>query len=231
MRTFLIAVPIALSLAAPAAGANRTFGITDFTKVRVDGPYRVTMTTGVPPFARASGSSVALDRVSIEVRGDTLLVRSTPGAWGGYPGADPGPVEVTIGTHDLSTATLNGAGSLAINRVSGLTFALSVLGSGAAQIDDVAADQFSVSLAGATSAKLAGRTKRLTAAVRGLSALDATKLSSPSTHISAEGSATIDAVASESARVDASGPATIRFAGHPSCELHVSGSTTVSGCK
>ena len=231
MRTFLFAAPVALALAPPAAGANRTFGITSFTKVEVVGPYRVTLTTGVPPFARASGSSVALDRVAIEVRGDTLVVRTDRSAWGGYPGADPGPVEVTVGTHDLSSAMLNGSGSLAINRVTGLTFALSLQGSGAAQIDEVAADQFSVSLAGTASARLGGSTKRLTATVRGLSALDARKLNSPGARVTAEGSATIDAVATDAARVDASGPATIRFTGHPSCELHMSGSASVSGCK
>lgn len=231
MRTFLLAASVLVALASPAGAASRTFGITDYTKVRIDGPYKVTLTTGVPPFARASGSSVALDRLSIEVRGDTLTVRTAPGAWGGYPGQDPGPVEITIGTHNLSDASLNGAGSLGINRVTGLTFNLSVLGSGAAQIDDVAADQFSVSLAGTANARLAGKAKRFTAAVRGLAALDASKLNAPSAHISAEGSATIDAVATDAAQVDASGPATIRLAGRPSCELRVSGSTTVSGCK
>ena len=231
MRTFLLAASALVALASPAGAATRTFGITGFTKVRIDGPYKVTLMTGVPPFARASGSPVALDRLSIEIRGDTLMVRTSPGAWGGYPGQDPGPVDITIGTHDLSNAALNGAGSLGINRVTGLTFSLSVLGSGAARIDEVAADQFSVSLAGTTSARLAGKAKRFTAAVRGLAALDASKLDAPSAHITVEGSATVDAVATDTAEVEAAGPATIRLAGRPSCELRVSGSTTVSGCK
>lgn len=231
MRTFLLAVSATLAVAAPAGAATRNFGITDFTKVRVEGPYKVTMTTGVPPFAKASGTPAALDRVAIEVRGDTLVVHTDPNAWGGYPGMDPGPVEVSIGTHDLSTASLNGAGSMAINRVRGLSFALAVQGSGAAQIADVEADQFNVSLVGTASAKLAGHAKKLTAFVRGVSTLEASKLSTPDAHVTAEGSATVDAIVAQSAQVDASGPATIRFAGHPSCELHVSGSTSVSGCK
>ena len=41
-------------------------------------------------------------------------------SWGGYPGANAGPVEVSVGTHDLSDAWLNGAGALAIDRVKGL---------------------------------------------------------------------------------------------------------------
>lgn len=231
MRTFLLAFPLMLAIASQAEGATRNYGITNFTRVRVEGPYKVTLTTGVPPFARASGSPAALDRVAVEVRGDTLVVHTDPSAWGGYPGIDPGPVEVSVGTHDLVNASLTGSGSMAINRVTGLSFVLSVQGSGAAQISDVAADQMNVSLAGTASAKLAGRAKRVTALVRGLSALDAARLDTPAVHISAEGSATIDAAAAQTAQVDASGPATIRLTGTPSCELHVNGSARVSGCK
>ena len=231
MRTFLSALSATLVLSAPAAAATRNFGITDYTKVRVEGPYKVTLATGVPPFARASGSATALDRIEIETRGDTLVVRADPNAWGGYPGQDPGPVEVVIGTHDLTNAALTGAGSLAIDRVKGLSFALSVQGSGAAEIDDVAADQMEVNLAGTASAKLKGKALKLTAQVRGLSALDAASLASPNAQITANGSATVDANATDTAQVEASGPATIRFSGRPSCTVKVTGSTSVSGCR
>lgn len=231
MRTSLIAALALVGTSLPAEAGTRNYTVTGFTKVRVEGPYKVTLTTGVPPFAKASGSPAALDRAAIEVRGDTLIVHTSTDAWGGYPGVDPGPVEISIGTHDLSDASLIGSGSISINRVAGLSFGLAVQGAGAAQIDEVAADQLSISLAGTTNAKLAGHTKRLTAFVRGLAALDASKLNSPEVHLLAQGSATIDAVAAQSAEVEASGPAAVRLAGRPSCELHVSGSATVSGCK
>lgn len=231
MRTFLIAAIAALVFASPTYAATRSFGISGFTKIRVEGPYKVTLATGVPPFAKASGSPTALDRVAIEVRDETLIVQTNPSAWGGYPGEDPGPVEVTVGTHDLSNASLTGAGSLAIDRVQGLTFALAVQGSGAAEIGNVAADQMEVSLAGTASAKLKGRTRSLTALVRGLSSLDAANLASPQAHITADGSSTIDANVTDTARVDAWGPATIRLTGRPSCTLKVTGSTNVSGCR
>jgi hypothetical protein len=133
MRTIFLAAAI-FAIAAPAQAATRNFGITGFDKIRVDGPYRVTLTTGVPPFARASGSASALDGLTIEVRDDTLIVHSNLDSWGGYPGKDVGPVEVSLGTHELSAAWLNGSGSLSINHVQGLKFGLSVQGSGSADI-------------------------------------------------------------------------------------------------
>jgi hypothetical protein len=230
MRTFLIAAAL-IALAAPADAATRNFGITSFTKVRVDGPFKVSLATGVAPFAQASGSSAALDRVEIDVRGDTLVVHGSVSSWGGYPGASTGPIEVSLGTHDLGGAWLNGAGTLAIDKVKGLSFALSVQGSGRAEIGAVSADQMNVSVVGTASAKLGGETRKLTALVRGISTLDAAGLAAADATIGAEGAATIDANVSNAASVAASGPATIRLTGQPSCTLKVSGSTSVSGCR
>lgn len=232
MRTFLVVLAAGLLTAAPAGAASRNFGITGFTKIRVDGPFKVTVATGVAPFAKASGASAAaLDRVAIDVRGDTLVIHSSQSSWGSYPGKDPGPVEVSVGTHELSNAWLNGAGSLAIDKVRGLSFALSVQGAGAAEIGNVSADQMNVSVVGSGSAKLAGQAKKLTALVRGIATLDAARLAAGDATIGAEGAATIDADVRGDARVDANGNAAIRLIGRPSCTLKVNGSTSVSGCR
>ena len=230
MRIQLVLIVAAVAFAAPAGAANRNFGITDFTKIRVSGPYKVTLATGVAPFARASGSSAALDRVLVEVRGDTIVVQSNP-SWGGYPGADPGPVEVTLGTHDLTNSSLIGSGSLAIDRVKSQKFALTIQGSGSSEIANIATDQLNVSLEGTANAKVSGRAGKSTALVRGVSTLDAAGLTTPSADIDADGSATIDANVTDMAKVNAWGPATVRFSGGPTCTLKVQGSTTVSGCR
>lgn len=231
MRTFLIATAAVAGLASPAVAATRNFGITSFDKIRVEGPYRVTLATGVAPFARASGSPAAIDRVAIEVRGNTLVVHNSLDAWGGYPDKDVGPVEISLGTHDLSAAWLNGSGVLVIDRVKGLSFGLSVQGSGGSEIGRVDVDQLSVNVGGTASAKLAGEAARMTAVLRGISSLDAANLEIKDATFGAEGAATIEANVSNAATVDASGPATIRLSGGPACTLRVSGSASVSGCR
>ena len=230
MRTFLLAAGIAV-LAAPASAATRNFGIMGFEKVRVDGPFKVNLTTGVAPFATATGSPQALDRVAVEVRGNTLVVHSNLDSWGGYPGKDSGPVEISLGTHDLSAAWLNGSGAIAIDRVRGLSFDLSVQGSGAGQIGQVNVDQLNVSVVGTASAKLAGQAAKMTAVIRGVSSLDAAALATKDATLGADGAATIAANVDNSVTVDATGPATVNIAGGPSCTLRVSGSASVSGCR
>jgi hypothetical protein len=231
MRTFLMAAALAPTLAAPAGAATRNFGITSFEKVRIEGPFRVSLTTGVAPFARATGSAAAIDRVAIDVQGNTLVVHSNLSGWGGYPGQQSGPVEISLGTHDLSSAWLSGSGSLAIDRVKGLSFDLSAQGSASAAVGRVDVDQLKISVVGTANATLSGQAAKLTAVVRGISSLDAANLATKDATIGAEGSATVAANVSNSATVDGSGPATVRLTGRPACTLRVSGSVSVTGCK
>src|SRR5438046_8332611 len=207
MRTFLTAAVLALTLAAPAGAATRNFGITGFEKVRIEGPFKVRLTTGVAPFASASGSLTAIERVAIDVRGNTLVVHSDLSSWGGYPGQDSGPVEISLGTHDLSSAWLSGSGALAIDKVKGLSFDLSAQGSGSATVGRADVDQLNVSVVGTANATLAGQAAKLTAVVRGIAGLDAANLAVKDATIGAEGSATVAANVSNSASIDGSGPA------------------------
>ena len=62
MRTFLTFATAALLFTVPAGATTRNFGITSFEKVRIDGPYKVSLATGVAPFAKASGSPAAMRR-------------------------------------------------------------------------------------------------------------------------------------------------------------------------
>jgi putative autotransporter adhesin-like protein len=219
-----------LAFAAPASAATRNFGVTGFDRIRVDGPYRVHLTTGIAPFAKASGSMAALDRVAIEVQGRTLIVHANQ-SWGGYPGQDIGPVEITVGTHELSSAWLNGAGSLQVDKVKALAFDISVNGSGVLAIDSADVDQLSVFIAGTASAKLAGQAGKMTATLRGNSSLDAGRLVTKDAAIGAQGPATVNANVTNSAEIAATGVATISLTGSPACTNKLTGSASVSGCK
>jgi hypothetical protein len=231
MRIHLALLVATALLATPAAAATRNFGISSFDKIRVDGPFKVRLVTGKPPFARASGSSTALDRVSIEVLGRTLLVKANRGAWSGYPGADSGPVEIELGTHELTSAWLNGSGTLHIDKVKALSFDLSVHGSGAGGIADADVDQLRISVGGTAAALVAGRSGKLTAQVRGLSTLDAQKLTAKDADVSADGPATVLATVTGAAKVQAAGAATVTLTGGPACLAKTNGSASLSGCR
>ncbi len=219
-------------LAVPAGAAERNYSVTSFDRIRVDGPYQVTLRTNVAPFARASGAQASLDGVSIKVEGRTLIVRAdSSGGWGGYPGEGRGPVTIALGTHDLTTAWVNGPGALLIDKVKGLSFDLAIQGSGTMRIDSADVDLLRVGLSGAASSRIAGRAAKLTATVRGTSSLDAEGLAVKDAVIGAEGPAVVRASISGTAKVDALGLASVALAGAPSCTLKTQGSSTVTGCR
>ena len=229
MRCLLLLVLAAGGLAGPASGAN--FGVSDFDRIRVEGPFKVTLKTGVAPFATATGSPAATDRIAIDVEGRTLVVHSNVSSWGGYPGKSAGPVEIAIGTHDLTQAWLNGSGSLSIDKVSGLSFALTIQGAGKASIEKADIDQLQVGVSGGGSATLGGRAGKLKTIVRGDSQLDAAELATKDADIGADGPSTVSLRVTNTASIQAAGVASIALSGDPACTAKLTGSASLTGCR
>ncbi|HVF38050.1 MAG TPA: DUF2807 domain-containing protein [Sphingomicrobium sp.] len=220
-----------LPVAAAAPQSQRNYSVTSFDRVRIDGPYKVELKTNVAPYARAMGTQVALDGVSIKTEGRTLIVRAGSGGWGGYPGESRGPVTIEVGTHELTTAWVNGAGALGVDRVKGLGFDLSIQGPGVARIDQAQVDHLKVGISGAGSARIAGHAAKLTVTVRGTSSFEGEGLTVKDAVIGAEGPAIVQATVTNSAKVDALGLAAVNLAGTPACTVKAQGSASVSGCK
>lgn len=221
----------AAAAAAPAIASERNYTVTSFERVRIDGPFMVRLTTAVAPFAKASGSPAALNGVSIDVQGQTLIVRKSPGSWGGYPGEAPGPVEISVGTHDLSKASVNGAGSLVIDKVKGQTFDFAIQGPGSISIGRLTVDQLKAGLSGSGSATVGGTAAEVTAIVRGTSTFDGSGLKAKDAKIGAEGTAVVKLTATGTAKVDSLGTAMVELTGRPACTVRAIGSAIVSGCR
>jgi hypothetical protein len=230
-RHLHLALLAAAILASPAHAADRTYSVTNFDQVRVQGPYKVRLVTGVAPYARASGSIQGLDGISIDVSSQILTIRRNSSAASGYPGQPAGPVEIEIGGHDLRSASIVGSGSLDISAVRGMTFSLTLEGAGAARVGNIEVDQLKLWIAGSASAALSGTAKSATFLVRGTSALDAAELAVKDAVIGGEGPAVIRANVSNAAKVTAQGVSQVMLEGAPACTVKASGSATVDGCQ
>ncbi len=225
-RTLPLAL-IALAAAAPAGGAERTYSITDFDRVQVDGPYRVTLTTGRSSAARAEGSAEALDHVSVDVQGGTLRVRRNRSAWGSYPGAGSGPVTIALTTRDLRNAAVVGSGSLDIDRAKGLRVDLSVSGSGRLTVAAVEADNLIVGLLGGGRITIAGRARQLKATVQGSGDLAAAGLSADDAQIASDTAGNVAVAVARTAKVTATGAGNVEIIGAPVCTVEAKGSGQV----
>ncbi|MEA3009061.1 MAG: hypothetical protein QOJ91_753 [Sphingomonadales bacterium] len=218
---------LALAAALPAAAAERSYTVTDFDRVQVEGPYRVTLTTGGKSAARAEGSTAALDQVSVDVQGATLHVRRNRSAWGGYPGEGAGPVTITLTTRDLRTASVMGSGSLDVDRASGLRVDLSLSGGGRLAVADVQSDTLVVGLIGGGRITLAGRTKQLKATIQGSADLAAAGLSADDAQISSDTAGNVAVAVARSAKVTTTGSGDVEIVGAPACVVDAKGSGQV----
>ncbi|HEX8262427.1 MAG TPA: head GIN domain-containing protein [Allosphingosinicella sp.] len=226
-RTLTLALLCAAAATAPAGAAERSYSVADFDRVQVDGPYRVTLSTGGYSAARAEGSTQALDRVSIDVQSGTLRIRPNRSAWGGYPGEAAGPVSVALTTRDLRAAAVVGSGSLAVDRAKGLRVDLSVNGSGRLSVASVAADNLVVGLLGGGRITLAGSAKQLKATVQGSGDLHAAELRADDAQILSDTAGNVTLGVARSVKVTSTGAGDVEILGTPSCTVEAKGSGAV----
>jgi hypothetical protein len=228
MMRFLALLSIAVSAPLSAAPLPRSFTVTSFDRVRVEGPYAVTLTTGRAPFARAEGPATALDAIDLRVEGRTLVLRRRSGAGSG--GA-VGPVRIALGSPEVRAVSLSGAGSLEVDRLSGLTVDVALVGSGRLTVATIAADRVTGALQGSGSLRLAGRTKTARLSAGGSGSLEAGDLAAEEVTLSAEGAGVVETMAKRQATIAAAGTVQVRVTGAPACTLRIAGSAEVSGCR
>jgi hypothetical protein len=219
MNRILALAALCAALAAPAAAAERRYSVTDFDRIVIEGPFAVRLSTGGASTALATGSPEALERVSVEVQGRTLRIRPNRSAWGGYPGAAAGPVTLELTTRELRGASVNGPGSLAIDRAGGLRLDLAVEGPGRIAAPAIAADTLVIGLIGSGRIQVAGTARELRASVHGSADLDASALRTQGATIATDTAGRVSVAAERQATVTAGGLGEVEIIGTPACTV------------
>ena len=209
-----------LAFATPASAIDRRLSVTDFDRVIVEGPYRVSLVVGQPSSATISGSLAALDRVTVDVQGQTLRIRRNRSAWGGAPGADAGPVTVVLTTRRLRSARLIGPAQLDLQgAVGGLNVEFVVEGSGTLRAANVAADNLSLGLLGSGRLELGGSVGVLRGNFQGTGTVDASGLTSRSATVTNTTSGDVLLAVRGPAAITNNGAGNVRVSGAPVCTI------------
>jgi putative autotransporter adhesin-like protein len=227
MTRILIACLAWCALAAPAAAADRTFPVPDFDRVIVEGPFRVRLVVGGATRAVASGTREGLDRVSVEVRGQTMRIRPGRGIWSGRPGADPGPVTIALTTRMLRSARTIGPARLEIEGAAGLNVEFIVEGSGTIRATRVAAENLALGLIGSGGLDVAGTARSLRGQFQGTGNVEATQLAAQNATITANTLGNVTLTVNGPAAVTAYGLGDVVVAGRPACTLSGPGAAQV----
>jgi hypothetical protein len=227
MNRTLPALLALLAIPASATAAERTYAVSDFDRIQVEGPFQVVLATGQSTRVRATGAADALERLSVEVEGRTLHVRVNRSAWGGYPGQTPGPVRVEAATIDLARAAVLGSGSLTIDKVRGLRVDLSMGGSGQLTVGGIDADNLVVGLIGSGHIDLAGHAKQMRATLSGSGDLEGKALTAEDIQLSTDTAGTVVLGSARSAKIVARGAGDVTIGGNPACTVDSQGAGSV----
>lgn len=217
MRALLL---LLLTVPGSAVAADRTVGIGSFDRLRVDGPFEVRVAAGASPSARISGARDAIEAVDVRLDGRTLVVRPGAGVWGERPrAADAGPPVVTLGTPAIASIASVAGARVTATGAKGDRIDLSVTGPGAIAVANAAAADVNVTVIGAGTVTVAGRTTRALLVANGPATIDAAGLEAGEIVVRLDGPGTIGARARYTAQVSNTGLGTVTVAGDAKCTV------------
>jgi hypothetical protein len=231
MRTSrLIAVPLvavsAIALAGcmpfiPGPMTSEDREIDSVTTVVLDTSGDITITEGEPSLV-IHASQGALDRLTSDVNGDTLVLGTKPG-----PGFTLGEVRYELTLPDLEAIELNGSGDIDATVSAEDSVRLDLEGSGDVNWTGLAANRVEIRLAGSGDIELAGATGDLTIELDGSGNIDAAELEAQDVTVAIDGSGDVDVFAQDTLSAEVAGSGRVTYSGDPSVSADVTGSGTV----
>jgi len=218
-RTLLALILTMIAL--PAAAADRSYVVTSFDRVRVEGPFDVRLTVAnAGASGSASGDPAVLDTLDIQVQGTTLVVRKGANGWGerGKAGG-PAPV-ITLVTPNLRSASVIGGGKLAIKgRIRSQQLDFQISGTGSIDAQGIDSDQLTATLIGAGNVALAGRSGRARLQTNGSGTIMAMPLSVGDLMVVLDGPGETQATARFTANLTSTGLGRIVVSGSAACTV------------
>lgn len=205
------------SAEAAAPEIERRVDLSSFQKLRVEGPFLVTLTTGPSPRGMLSGETEALRGVETRLSDGTLVVRRIAGDGASSRG---GPVTLTLTAPPLSAITVIGGAQVTADAMRGAALTLSITGAGEIRVDRAEGDQLNATLLGpAKLTIIGGRVTKARLLANGPVALAADGLEAGDLVVTLEGPGEIGARARYTATVTNGGLGHVTVEGTAKCRI------------
>ncbi|NIJ38566.1 hypothetical protein FHR22_003277 [Sphingopyxis panaciterrae] len=213
---------------APAAAAEKRYGLTSFETIEVSADVAVEVVTRAPVSAVATGSQDALDRIVVEARDGKLVISEKTFAGDEKRVAPRGSATIRVNAANLRAAMLSGAGSLRIDKLKGARVTIGLRGPGQISVGDIVADRLAVAMVGNGAMTLGGSAKQAQMALSGAGMVDAGKLAVDQLISDSEGAGDHMLNAVKTAAITTRGAGKTVVLGRPVCTVRNVGSGTVT---
>jgi hypothetical protein len=211
----------------PAAAATRTYIVTDYDSIRVEGPMNVNVVTGRGASAKGEGGRDALDALDLQVNSRVLVVRFRKTASGAPNQGNIGGVNLLLTTPALKRVYFTGSGTVSADGLSKGDAEITAAGTGRVTISGIATDSLLVSQTGAGTVSLAGRAKNARIRASGNGSIEAGALQVNDLTLAINGAATVEAHADRAAQVSLVGSGSATVNGRPACTVRQAGGGVV----
>lgn len=212
----------------PGPATSRSYQVGAFDRIEVAGPYEVQVTTGSAPSVHATGGERAIERMVVEVKGDTLEIHPQKRkGWNFGWSRKAGAVKLTVTVPSLRAAEIAGSGDISVDKVTGARFEGEVAGSGDLRLAQVAVDQLKMGIAGSGRIEAAGNAKAAEYEIAGSGDIRAGKVIAETAQVSIAGSGNVAGHATRTASVDIAGSGDVRLTGGARCKVSKAGSGNV----
>ncbi|MBB5713426.1 GIN domain-containing protein [Sphingomonas aerophila] len=210
---------LALLLPVVAPAAERGVYPGTFDRIRVQGPYEVTVSVGASPTGTVTGEKAAIDRIEVRVDGTTLVVRPVIGSADQRAVRSREPVRVALTTPNIVSASVVGASRLKLGRMRGERIDLSISGTGAIEAAQVDTPRLIGTVIGSGSLTLAGKADNARLLSNGTGTIDAAALDTGELFVRLDGPGEIRARAHYQAQVSNTGVGRVSIAGTTKCRV------------
>lgn len=209
---------------AARATAQRSFEVSPFHAVSLEGSHDVVVQVGAAPSVRAEGDAETIERLDVRVEGGTLRIGTLRGTRGWFDFRQSDPVTVYVTAPAIDGATVAGSGDMRIDRIRADAFAAEVAGSGDLDIAALQAQRASFSLAGSGNIQAAGAAESAEVSIAGSGNIGLERLQTRRASITVAGSGDVSVRASEAVDGSLMGSGDVVVHGSARCSISRMGS-------
>lgn len=203
---------------------TQNFEVEAFEKIRIDTFGEFVIEQGESESLTVNAPRDYLRYLIAEVDGDTLVIRTRRGFFGG-------PVNravFTISVNQLEEISLTGAGAIKVFGLDTDTLEVNLTGAGSIEIDQLSAQRLEVNLTSAGAIIIAGTVKNQYVNLTGVGSYEAGDLKTEETEVLMTGAGSAVVWAEEDLEIEVTGVGSVTYFGNPDVYQNITGLGSVN---
>lgn len=201
---------------------SKSYDVSNFENINLIGRGNIFLTQGEQYSVRIQADENIIERLEVEVEGDTLKIGDT-----GFLLFNINPIKIYVTMPEIESVRIGGSGSIQNqNVINSEDLSLIIDGSGKINME-LNVDKLSTKILGSGSAIYLGKADEHNIRIEGSGSIKAFELTNKITKINIIGSGSTQVSPSETLNIKISGSGSVKYKGSPTIDQSISGSGSI----